>query len=287
MSDKQSYVFNVTEADFEQAVIQRSQETPVVVDFWAPWCAPCRQLGPILEGMVAKYGGQVLLAKVDIDQEQGLAARHGVDSIPTVIAYKDSRPFLDFVGLLSEAQLEAFFDRLRPSDAEKHAREAAALEQTNPQQAEKLYRQALKEDANQEAAILGLARLLVARSQDSEAGELLDRVGIVGEHGQEVEKLRAIIELRQQAHSAGDEPTLRARLEVDPKNAQLLYELGSVLAGQGKFPEALDHLYRAAELDRKLAASKVRETMVKIFHAVGVRSELADEYRDKLTSLLY
>jgi putative thioredoxin len=286
MSDSK-FVFAATDGDFDQLVLERSRELPVVVDFWAPWCGPCRQLAPVLERLVEARGGQVLLAKVNTDEEQGLAARYRVEALPTVIAFRDGQPVLDFVGLLPEQQLADFLDRICPSQAERQAREAEALAKTNPPQAEKLYRQALQDNPHQEAAVLGLAQLLIERDQDAEAAELLDRVGIVGTRGPEVEQLRAVMALRQEAPSHGDEPTLREKIDIDPRNPQLRYEVGCVLAGKGKYQEALEQLMLAAELDRKLATGKARETMVKIFHAVGVRSPLADEYRNRLTGLLY
>jgi putative thioredoxin len=287
MSDKSELVFSVTGADFESSVLQKSHQTPVVVDFWAPWCGPCRALAPLLERLVGQRGGDVLLAKVNTDEEQELAAQYGIQALPTVVAFKDGKAALSFEGALPERQLADFLDRIVPSKADRAAREAAALEKTNPAQAEKLYRQALKADANQPEALLGLARLLIDKHQEGEASELIERVGPGGEHGAEVERLGAILWLCHQAQTIGHEATLRERLEIDPQNPQLLFELGAVLAGQGKAEEALELLLRAATLDRKLAASKVRETMVKVFHTVGVRSPLADAYRDKLSAVLY
>jgi putative thioredoxin len=287
MSDKSKVVITATHTDFDAAVLQKSHQTPVVVDFWAPWCGPCRALAPVLERLVGQRGGEVLLAKVNTDEEQELAAQYGIQALPTVIAFKDGKAVLSFEGMLPEHQLADFLNRIVPSQSDRTAREAAALEKNNPAQAEKLYRQALQANASQPDALLGLARLLLDRHQESEAAELIERVNPGGEHGAEAERLAALLWLRQQAQSIGHEATLRERLEIDPKNPQLLLELGSVLGGQGKSQEALELLLRAAELDRKLATSKVRETMVKIFHVIGVRSALADEYRDKLSKVLY
>jgi putative thioredoxin len=287
MSDKSELVFSVTEKDFDATVVEKSRETPVVVDFWAPWCGPCRALAPLLERLVAQRNGEVLLAKVNTDDEQELAARYHVAALPTVVAFRDGKPILSFEGVLPEVQLVDFLNQIVPSEADRIAREAAGLEKTNATQAEKLYRQVLAKNPHQPEAILGLARLLVERHQDAEAAELIEQVGASGEQGAEAERLSAILWLRQQALVMGDEPTLRERLEIDAKNPQQLFELGAVLAGHGKSAEALAMLLRAGQLDRKLASSKVRETMVKIFHVVGVRSPLADEYRDKLSSLLY
>jgi putative thioredoxin len=287
MSDKSELVFSVTEKDFESAVVQKSHETPVIVDFWAPWCGPCRALAPLLERLIAQRNGEVLLAKVNTDDEQELAGRYHVAALPTVVAFRDGKPVLSFEGVLPEVQLVDFLNQIVPSEADRIAREAAGLEKTNATQSEKLYRQVLAKNPHQPEAILGLARLLVERHQDAEAAELIEQVGASGEQGAEAERLSAVLWLRHQAQVMGDEPTLREKLEIDAKNPQLLFELGAVLACQGKSAEALDMLLRAGQLDRKLASSKVRETMVKVFHVVGVRSPLADEYRDKLSSLLY
>src|SRR5262245_47713115 len=117
---KSPFVFDVGERDFEAKVLQKSKEAPVVVDFWAPWCGPCRMLGPVLEKLIGQRNGAVLLAKVNTDEEQRLAVQYQIDSLPTVIAFRDGKPILDFVGVLPEGELRMFLDRLSPTAAEKH-----------------------------------------------------------------------------------------------------------------------------------------------------------------------
>src|SRR6516165_8549229 len=141
-----TWISDVAEADFQRAVIERSRQVPVVVDFWAEWCPPCRMLGPLLENLVQERKGEVLLAKVNIDEAQNVAAQFGINSIPTVIGFKDGRAVVDFMGFLPEHQLREFLDRLVPSEADRLAKQARAQEQANPAEAETLYRQALKAD---------------------------------------------------------------------------------------------------------------------------------------------
>lgn len=284
---KSEWVKDVKEADFQREVVERSHQLPVVVDFWAPWCGPCRALGPILERLAAERAGDFVLAKVNTDQAQNLAYQYGIEGIPAVKAFRDGRPVLEFVGLLPEAQLRDFLDRICPSQADRQARQAVELEASNPAGAEAEYRSVLEQDPANDAAVVGLARLLIARGQDAEAGDLLDRIAPAGELGAEAERLGAVLFLREQARPFGDEATARQRLAADPDNPDVRYQLGCVLAALGKYPDALQTLLEAAQRDPAIAADKVRPVMVKTFYAVGVRSPLADEYRDKLARLLY
>jgi putative thioredoxin len=277
----------VGDADFEKEVIEQSRSVPVVVDFWAPWCGPCRMLGPLIEKLADEKAGEFILAKVNVDEAQGVAMHFGIEGIPAVKAFRDGQVVLEFVGLLPEVQLRQFVDQLRPSEAEVLVRSAAAKEKESPSEAENLYRQALERDRDLEAAHVGLARLLITRNQDDEAADMLERLGPGGEQGAEYERLQALLFIRRTGRESGTAAALQQRLDADAGNAQLLYELGCALALEGKYPEALEQLLSAAEKDNNLAGSKVRELMVKIFQVIGVRSEVADDYRSKLSRLLY
>lgn len=194
---------------------------------------------------------------------------------------------LQFTGLLKNEELVDFFARLQPTEAEKRVEAAIQLEKTNPAEAEAAYRLALKDDPNREDAIIGLARVLLDRKKHDEASDQLERIGSGGEHGAEADKLRAILWLQLQAKDLASEAELRQKVKAKPNDAESLCDLGCVLAANGNTTEGLDTLLQAGQLDRKLVSTRVKEAMVKIFFVIGVRSELADAYRDKLTRLLY
>jgi putative thioredoxin len=284
---KSAWVLDVREADFEREVLERSRERPVVVDFWAPWCGPCRMLGPILERLVNERNGEVILAKINTDEAQNLAAYFQIQAIPAVKAFRDGRPVLEFEGLLPEEQLREFLDRLSPSVADRLVQQAKTLEADKPAEAETLYRRALEKDPNHESAIVGLVRTLIAQNKDEEAREVLERIGPGGEQGAEYERLDALLFIRAQGQKCPVLDGPQERLKADPDHAQHRFELGCALAAAGKYPEALEQLLAAAERDPQLARARVRELMVKIFYVIGARSPLADEYRDKLSRLLY
>jgi putative thioredoxin len=269
---------DVAEADFEREVLGHSFERPVVVDFWAPWCRPCLMLGPLLEAQAEARGGAFRLAKVNFDNAPGLAEAFGVDAIPAVKAFRDGRLVGEFVGLVSEPELNSFLDRLAPTEAERQAAEARRLEESDPARAEALYRQALTAEPRNDLATLGLARSLAAQGKDDEAGALLEQSAFDGELAREAERLGAVLYLRGAARgpSGGVMQGTEGRLHQ-----------GLVLAATGKYREALEELLAAGAADHRLASGPVREAMVQVFHAVGDHSDLAKEYRGKLSQLLY
>jgi putative thioredoxin len=286
-ASQSNWVIDVGDEDFEQEVLQRSKEVPVVVDFWAPWCQPCRLLGPMLEEHARLKAGSFVVAKVNVDESPNLAAYFQVEGIPTVHVIRNGQMYPGFQGVLSKAELSSFIDGIFPTETENALKEAQSLETGEPAKAETIYRGVLAKQPADEAARLGLARLLVGRHEFAESAQLLAPLGDVGEVGVEAERLRRIIELESGSHAGGNDSALRQKIAADPESAQPRYELGSLLASQGKYPEALEILLTAAERDKKFAQNQVKELMVKIFQIIGVRSELADDYRSRLQSLLY
>src|SRR3954470_3368395 len=227
------WVIDVGDENFERDVLERSKTVPVVVDFWAPWCGPCKQLGPLLEKAAADRKGGFVLAKVNVDEAQQLAGYFRIESIPAVLAFKGGQPVNGFVGLVSEAELKQFLDDLSGPSANDPLVQAAALEETDPTRAEAIYREALAKDEKNDPARLGLARVLVATDRDDEALTALETIPDAGEFGAEAVKVRRTIEMRKNAATAGDEGALRKKIAADPENAQLRLELGNVLATKG------------------------------------------------------
>ena len=287
MTEQPTNVIDVTDETFESDVLERSHHLPIVVDFWAEWCGPCRMLGPTLEKLAYEGKGKFLLAKVDTDRAQRVAQSFGIQSIPTVIAFRDGKPVAKFSGALPEDAVREFLGRLLPSPTDEIVEEADKLRASAPEQAEPLYLRALEMDDGHVGASIGLAEILAGRGERDEARAILDKLlPAAGAHAERITQLQSELALGDVVSESSEEE-LRERLAANPQDSSVLMELGQVLAANRRYPEALDLFFQAAEGDRALANGEAKKRMVELFHIVGVRSELADNYRTKLRRLLY
>jgi putative thioredoxin len=279
-------ILDVTDDTFEAEVLTRSRELPVVVDFWATWCGPCRMLGPVLERLAREGEGRFVLAKVDVDRSPRSAQAFGVRSIPTVIAFRNGEIAGEFTGAIPESAVRKFLNGLFPSEADALAERALHALESDAAGAEALYRQALSASPGHVQASIGLAELLARRGETEEAGALLSRLSSDGPDGDRIDRLRSEVEFQSRKPDAS-EKELRENATESSKPGPVLLELGRLLAAEKRYAEALEALYRAAEASPELARGEAKELMVSIFKIVGIRSELADDYRARLARLLY
>ena len=280
------WIIDVDETNFMQDVVERSKDVPVVVDFWAEWCGPCRLLGPLLEEAAEQRQGGFVLAKVNVDEAQALAAQFQIQSIPMVVAFKNGRPAKHFMGVVPRPELEAFLDELCPPTIDAKQPDPALLEAKDPSAAEARYQEQLAENPRHAAANLGLARLAIARGDDAKAREHLDHAEPDPELNDAVDRLKAQIALRELAAPFGGEASARQKVEQAPEDPQALYELGCVLAAAGEHEQGLANLVEAGRRDKVLLKGGVREAMVHVFYAIGSRTPLANQYRDELAELI-
>lgn len=272
-------VIDVSTTEFADKVLLRSGEVPVVVDFWAAWCGPCRVLGPILERAAAEAGGEWDLVKVDVDQNQQLAGEFGVQGIPTVIGFRDGRPVSRFTGALPEPQVRQWLRELVPTAADRHAEAGQrALEAGETEAAETAFRQALESDRSHLEAGTGLARILVGRG---DAGEAIEILAALPEN-ETVRGLRTQAELQSIDLDVAE---LEAKLADDPGNTRARLDLGRALAAEGDYRPALEHLLEVVG-SRSELSEPARVATVDLF-AVIPDPDLVAEYRRRLASALF
>jgi putative thioredoxin len=285
-------VIDTTTQSFMKDVIEESRRQPVLVDFWAPWCGPCKQLTPILEKTVRAAKGKVKLAKMDIDKHPEIPGQMGIQSIPAVIAFVNGQPADGFMGALPESQVTAFLERLlkdRVGGEEKDLLKAAddALAAKDFTAAADLYAQLLAQDNANVAALAGLARCYVGTGSIDQAKKTLALVPDAKRRDPAVAAAQAAIDLADQAKSVGPVDDLQAKVTANPADHQARFDLAVALNAKGQREAAADQLIEIVKRDRKWNDDGARKQLVQFFEAWGSADEATVSGRRRLSSILF
>lgn len=279
-----------TDASFMADVIEASRETPVIVDFWATWCGPCRQLGPALERVVTAAKGAVKLVKIDIDKNPAFAGQLRVQSIPAVFAFVDGRPVDGFMGAVPESQLKTFVERLAKAGGADDGLEQVlamareSLELGDLGGAAQAYAQVLQHDPENVKALGGLARVYLAGDEPDKAREIVD-MAPADAKDPDLDSVRAALALA--ADAPADVREFQDRLKADPNDHEARFELAKALAAHGRLEESVDNLLAIIEADREWNEQAARKQLLTVFEAAGPMSELAKQGRRRLSAILF
>ena len=287
-----TFVKDTTTQAFVKDVVEESKRQPVLVDFWAPWCGPCKQLTPVLEKAVRAAKGKVKLVKMNIDEHPAIPGQMGIQSIPAVIAFVNGQPADGFMGALPESQVTAFLERLtkdRIGGEEQDLLKAAdaALAEGDPAGAADLYAQLLAEDNSNVQALAGLARCYVETGALEQAKQTLDMVPEAKRNESSVAAARAALELAEQAKNVGPLTELEQKVAANPLDHQARFDLAVALNGNGRRMDALEQLITIVKRDRKWNDDGARKQLVQFFDAWGGTDEATIEGRKRLSSILF
>lgn len=278
-------VRDVTDETFETQVLARSHQLPVLVDFWAPWCGPCRMLGPVLERLAPQVADRVDIVRLNTDEHQRAPSRYQVSGIPAVKLFIGGEVVAEFVGAKPEAQVRAFLDQHCPSELDRLAVEgAAALERGELDVAERALRQVLEARPEHPAALVALARVCYARGELDEALVRAGRVSPRADEYEVAQQLSALVALARQG-AAGLAAT-EAAARAAPENLQARFEYAAALLAASSWRPALDELLTIVEQDRRWSQEAARKAMLVVFAVLGAQAPLSQEFRRKLAVLL-
>ncbi len=281
------YIADVSAQDFEAQVIARSREVPVLVDFWAGWCAPCRMLKPVLEKLAQEYQGKFFLAKVDTDREQPLAAQYGVRSLPTVQLFRDGKAVDGFMGAQPEGAVRALLDKHVARASDTLVRDALTAQQAGDlDKAATLLHQAVENDPTNDRAKLALAALCLARGRLVDAEALLKSLSPEARAGAEAAMLKAHMEFARLADGSPSLPELERKLAAAPADSETRLHLSARQVVNGQYEAAMQNLLEIVRHDRKYRDDAGRKTLLTVFQLLGNNHELVKKYRPLLASAL-
>lgn len=285
-------VKDTTTQGFMKDVIEESKHQPVLVDFWAPWCGPCKQLTPVLEKAVKAAKGKVKLTKMNIDEHPAIPGQMGIQSIPAVIAFSNGQPVDGFMGALPESQVMAFLERITKGAVgaeEKDLLKVAdtTLAEGNAAGAAELYAQIVAEDSSNVQALAGLARCYVGTGALDQAKQTLALVPEAKRNDAAVAAARAALEVAEQAKSIGPVADLEQKVLANPLDHQARFDLAVALNANGKREDAVKHLMEIVKRDRKWNDDGARKQLVQFFEAWGATDPATVEGRKRLSSLLF
>jgi putative thioredoxin len=283
---------DTTTQTFVKDVIEESRRQPVLVDFWAPWCGPCKQLTPVLEKVVKAAKGKVKLVKMNIDEHPSVAGQLGIQSIPAVIAFLNGQPADGFMGALPEAQVVAFLERLTRDKIGGEVKDLlaaadAALAKGDATGAAEIYAQVLAEDSTNAAALAGLVRCYVQTGALDQARQTLAMIPKEKENDAAVAAARAALELADQAKTLGPVAELEQKVAANPLDYQARFDLALALNGKGRRQDALEQLITIVKRDRKWNDDGARKQLVQFFDAWGPTDDATIEGRKRLSSILF
>lgn len=284
-----AHTVDAGEATFESVVIEGSKTRPVVVDFWAPWCGPCRALGPVLEKLAAEYGGRFVLAKVNSDENQALAARYAVRGIPNVKAFVDGKVVDEFSGALPESAVRQFLGRFVRSAIDELRDEAARIYAQTRELDRALETLAAAEALDPASAEVRIDRagILVEAGRHDEARAVIAALPPLARMGERVSALMARLDLAQGAAESPAADVLRKRIAADPGDLEARVQLAHACVGSGEHREALEQLLEVVTRNRSYRDDIARKTILKVFETLGSQNTLVSEFRKRLASAMH